>query len=77
MLDAALANQMVALATQADAKCKRHAEACAQTQAAIAEIQSKIAELDAAQIDLVKEAEKSAAGEANAAHAGGNARRKN
>lgn len=55
-LDAALERKMVALATAADARCKRQAEAVAATQASILEIEDALRTLDASQRDLVDEA---------------------
>lgn len=51
-MDLALANKMVALATAADARCKRQAAACAQTQAMIVEIEAAIKAEDDAQAEL-------------------------
>lgn len=55
-LDVALANSMVSLATQCDARCKRQAAACGATQAAIVEIERAIADFESRQIDFVESA---------------------
>lgn len=55
-MDAALANRMVALATQCDARCKRQVAAVAATQAAIAEIEVAIGNVVSPQGDLVNDA---------------------
>lgn len=56
MLDAAMSSGMVALATSADAKCKRQAAAVAATQASVAELEAALRKIDESQRDLVNEA---------------------
>lgn len=57
-LDAALANQLPAMAAACDARVKRQAAAVSATQAAILEIESKVKDIEAKQLDLVNAANK-------------------